>query len=198
MMQNSPRYFFGLAPAGLLEHQELKVLLSRMKRTLAERDKEVRWLQPASWHVTLLYLGALSEAQCVEVMQRFSAWNLGVKHHSINLEFHGLGAFPNLEEARVLWLGLSRSQELQGLQADLQGHFSAAGFNFEEREFTPHMSLVRFRNPTHVRELVKLGGRKSFGSYKIGEIVLYKSVLEGKFPKYLPMARRAFADLHNS
>lgn len=198
MQQNSPRYFFGLAPTGLLERQELKILLSKMKRTLADQEKDVRWIPPNLWHVTLLFLGALSESQCSEVLQRFNQWIPSIKQQNIELEFQGIGAFPSIEEARVLWLGLGRSQELVGLQNELQELFLQAGFSFEDREFRPHLSLVRFRNPTHVRDLTQLGGRKSFGNYKIGEIVFYKSVLEGKFPKYLPLARKTFADLHNT
>lgn len=101
----------------------------------------------------------------------------------------GLGAFPVVDQARVLWLGVSAGQEFLDLQASLAACVLRAGFILEDRPFRPHLTLARFRNPMSAVDLVGLGGRKHFGDYPVRELVLFESVLQGNIVKYSPVKR---------
>lgn len=188
------RIFLALVPEGLGENHELKHLLGKFKRTLAEQDRDVKWTLRENWHVTLLFLGDLVEEQARRAQEILTSWR--PPRRGLELELQGVGAFPQTAEARVLWLGVARQQELLDLQSLLESVYLREGFEVDEREYHPHLTLARFRNPLNATELVKLGGRKFFGRYWVKEVVLYESVLQGHYPKYLPLVRQSFDGLH--
>lgn len=188
------RKFIAAVPEGLSENGELKQLMGKLKRTISEREQMVRWVAADLWHVTLAFLGefapgsAEAESASSRLRDFLAGWNPSVGE--VTLRLHGLGAFPSVEEARVLWIGVQENQEFIDLQRDLQERLKAAGFELGDRDFNPHLTLARFRNLSNVDDLVKLGGRKHFGDYKIGELILFDSVLQGNILKYSPVFRK--------
>ncbi len=176
------RKFIAVVPAGLSENADLKQLIGKLKRTTSDRGQDVRWTPPDLWHVTLVFLGDVEDLG--KLTDWFLGWNPAVVGE-ISLRVHGLGAFPSVEEARVLWLGIGESQEFLNLQRE-----AAAQFSLSDHEFKPHLTLARFRNTRNAADLVKLGGRKHFGDYAVGELVLFDSVLQGNVLKYVPMLRK--------
>lgn len=181
------KQFLAVVPQGLDSNTELKQLLGKLKRTIRERDQEVRWTQPALWHVTLQFLGEVPPAKQGELRGLLQNWK--PKVDDLTLRLHGLGAFPAPEEARVLWVGVQENQEFLRLQAELAALLNEAGFPPDERDYHPHLTLARFRNHVSATALIGLGGRKHFGDYKIGELVLFESVLQGNILKYVPQLR---------
>lgn len=188
------RKFIAAVPVGLDENSGLKQLLGKLKRTIAQREQVVRWVAADLWHVTLAFLGEFApggeaaERASVRLREFLEDWRPAVG--TVTLRLQGLGAFPSADEARVLWIGVQQNQELIDLQSDLRGRLITAGFELSEREFNPHLTLARFRNMSNVNDLVKLGGRKHFGDYKIGELILFDSVLQGNILKYSPVFRK--------
>lgn len=161
-----------------------------MKRTLSERHQIVRWVHPDLWHVTVQFMGELPEERKYELYRTLEEWQPNVQN--LTLRLHGLGAFPAADQARILWLGVQKNQQLLDLQAALAGLLREKGFTFEAREYHPHLTLARLRNPQSVTDLVALGGRKHFGDYKIAELIVFESVLQGNIMKYMPQFRRPF------
>jgi 2'-5' RNA ligase len=188
------RKFIAAVPEGLNENLELKQLMGKLKRTIAQREQVVRWVAADLWHVTLVFLGEFAPASLaaeqasVSLREFLENWQPAVG--GVTLRLQGLGAFPSVDEARVLWIGVQENQEFLDLQRDLQERLVAAGFALGEREFNPHLTLARFRNTSNVNDLVKLGGRKHFGDYKVGELILFDSVLQGNILKYSPVFRK--------
>jgi 2'-5' RNA ligase len=160
--------------------------MGKLKRTIDQREQVVRWVAADLWHVTLAFLGEF--APLASLREFLENWQPAVG--GVTLRLQGLGAFPSVEEARVLWIGVRENQEFLDLQRDLQKRLVAAGFALGEREFNPHLTLARFRNTSNVNDLVKLGGRKHFGDYKVGELILFDSVLQGNILKYSPVFRK--------
>lgn len=186
------RFFIGVVPEGLERNEPLKVLLGKMKRTLREREREARWSSSELWHVTLLFLGSLSERDMALVASSLVSWRPEVEQ--IDLDLAGVGAFPEPYEARVLWLGVQKSQELLAFRQSLVEHITASGVVAPEadvRDFVPHLTLARLRNLQSVDDLVRLGGRKTIGRYPVREVILFESVIQGNIKKYVPIARRA-------
>jgi 2'-5' RNA ligase len=183
------RQFIAVVPSGLADNQQLRQLLGKLKRTMSDRKQEARFTPPDLWHVTLQFLGEVPDSRDQELEHVFQAWSPKVA--DLNLRLQGLGAFPQPNEARVLWIGVQENQELQRLQRELAVHLHAANFFTEEREFKPHLTLARFRNSLSAQELIQLGGRKHFGDYAVKELVLFKSVLQGNIIKYIPLTRKS-------
>jgi 2'-5' RNA ligase len=185
------RQFIAVVPEGLSENKELKQLLGKLKRTVDEREKTVRWVAPSLWHVTLRFLGDL-QADGPRLREWFLNADFG--KFDLTLRLHGLGAFPATEEARVLWIGVSEDQPLLDLQTRISEMLSQEGFPQAEREaYKPHLTIGRFRNAHHAGDLIALGGRKHFGDYPIKEVVLFESVIENHIVKYSVVERRSVA-----
>ena len=184
------KQFLAVVPEGLDKNQSLKQLLGKLKRTIRERDQEARWTPAGLWHVTLHFLGEVSGAEQVRLKEFLQSWH--PKVDDLTLRLQGVGAFPAAEEARVLWLGVQENQQFLRLQAELAGKLLEQGFPPDEKEFHPHLTLARFRNQISATSLVQLGGRKHFGDYKIGELILFESVLQGNIIKYVPQLRLPF------
>lgn len=182
------RQFIAVVPEGLTENHELKSLLGKLKRTVKDRDQQVRWVAPDLWHVTLRFLGELHGDSA-----RLREWFMNAEFGTfdLTLRLQGLGAFPDVTAARVLWIGVAEDQALLDLQTKVSSMLDVEKFPPGEREFNPHLTIGRFRNPHHAGDLVALGGRKFFGDYKIKEVVLFESVLQGGIVKYSVVARRS-------
>jgi 2'-5' RNA ligase len=87
------------------------------------------------------------------------------------LEISGLGAFPNLKQARVLWVGVGGDLDrLSTLQQNIDSALAVLGFPKEERPFVPHLTLARIREGTSAPE------RKDFGE------LVGSATFEDKYP----------------
>lgn len=184
------RYFIAVVPEGLEQNQELNQLVSKMKRTLRDREREVRWARPDLWHVTLQFLGNLTPDRHLELIELLETWEPQTASE-MNLRLSGIGAYPVEEAARVLWVGVAENQRFLDFQSELAGALKENNFELDSKPFHPHLTLARFRNSQSIKDLVELGGRKKFGDYKISELILFESVLQGNILKYIPTFRRA-------
>ncbi len=186
------RHFVAAVPQGLTDNVDLTRLIAKLKRTMRERGQESRWTPPGLWHVTIQFLGDVPEELSGDVSSFFERWE--PQCGPIELRLQGLGAFPSPEEARVLWVGVKESQQFIDLQSKLLESFTGGPFILSEKEFKPHLTLARFRNAISVHDLVQMGARKYFGDYRVNELVLFKSVLQGNIIKYVPLMRKALVE----
>lgn len=182
--------FIAVIPEGLQDNRELLRLYSKFKRTISDKGKEVRWIPPELWHVTVQYLGDLTAPQRQDVIDLLEAWNPPPEMNSIQLRLQGVGAFPSEFSARVLWLGVQKNQSLLNAQSFLHNKLQELGLGSDEKGFTPHLTLARFRNLFNATSLTGLGGRKHFGDYPVREILLLDSVVQGNMKKYIPLYRK--------
>jgi RNA 2',3'-cyclic 3'-phosphodiesterase len=111
-----------------------------------------RWSSPESQHVTLKFLGWTPEDRIEAVAQAAAAVAAGRRPAPVRID--GLGAFPSLRRARVLWAGVADpSGLLTGLAEDLDSTFEALGYGVEKRPFRPHLTLARWRSPVRLEGL---------------------------------------------
>lgn len=178
------KLFLAVAPLGLTDNPELLNLVGKLKRTVHERGQTVRWVPPELWHVTLAFLGSVNQLKLAACLDQWRPKNSGLE-----LSLRGLGAFPEVEAARVLWVGVQATQSFYDLQADLAQHLRDSGIEVVDRAYQPHLTLGRFRNVIGAQKFIELGGRKKFGEYKLRELILFASVLQGNILKYTPQRR---------
>lgn len=97
-------------------------------------------------HLTLDFLGHLP-VQTVEDLQS-QVRPVVAAYGRFQLTAEGVGAFPNLGRAQVLWAGIAGADlpQLTGLQAELSQVLRTAGIAVEDR-FHPHLTLARVRRP---------------------------------------------------
>jgi 2'-5' RNA ligase len=131
---------------------------------------------PASWHLTLAFIGETDVAEVPAIAAAIRA----LPAFDFSLESPALGAFSSLKTARVLWVG---GEERSGQLADLHERTSAALARWlegERKSWHPHLTLARLRESTDLRALVREWSADFEPlPVRFGPIGLYESVQEG-------------------
>jgi 2'-5' RNA ligase len=115
----------------------------------------------------------------------------------VELDFRGIGFFPNEFHPRVIWCGVEASPNLTMLAASVDRALQPLGFPPETRAFTPHLTLARFDSHKGLDTLVRAANNlKSydFGSARQSEFYLYQSVLKRGGAEYTRLATFLFAE----
>jgi 2'-5' RNA ligase len=149
-------------------------------------------VDPEQAHVTLKFLGDTDPDRVPEVVDELEA---AVDDAGVGLfeaAFGGLGVFPSLEYISVVWLGVGEGgDELTALHEAIEPRLVELGFDPEDHEFTPHVTLARM-NHAGGKELVQEVVEErdpDAGSLTIEEIRLTESVLAEDGPRYSTLER---------
>jgi 2'-5' RNA ligase len=106
---------------------------------------DYRWVEPASMHITLAFLGEQPQ-QALARLEQIGAAAASTSHPG-TLCVGSPGSFGPRRAPRVLWVGLEGDiARLQQLQANLANGLKQHGFPVEERAFSPHITLARRRD----------------------------------------------------
>jgi 2'-5' RNA ligase len=138
-------------------------------------------------HLTLRFLGEISEADAARVTVALREAVVGVAPFPLTLE--GIGAFPTRVAPRVVWVGatVGRESVLQ-LASRVSKALTPAGFPPEPKAFVPHVTLFRVRSPSGRRRAhFLLDGTEPPPpprTVEVTEIELKESVLIGRGPTY--------------
>jgi 2'-5' RNA ligase len=142
----------------------------------------IGWVRPAGIHLTLKFLGDISETQ-VELLGT-SLREAAAKVQPFGLEVRGIGGFPNMHSPRVIWLGVyGGNQEMEALrhvQAAVEDGAAALDFSKESRAFTPHLTLARVRDRRPARALATMLPEhrdRVVGAWTAGSVALIQSEL---------------------
>jgi RNA 2',3'-cyclic 3'-phosphodiesterase len=146
--------------------------------------EDLRWTSREAWHVTLAFLGEVTEVSLARLLPRLE--RAAARHHSFSLTFTEAGAFPAAHRANVLWTGLSGDRRaLSELAASVTAGARRAGAvpPDSSRKYRPHLTLARCRAPADVRGIVaSLDGYRG-QPWTAEEIFLIRSRLNER-PRY--------------
>lgn len=158
--------------------------------SLAPLAPDARWVVPEKLHLTLAFLGNVEE----ETIPRIEAIlrDVAPRHPPLSLLAKGGGTFGRGRQPRVLWMGLEGEVEaLAGLREATEEGLVSVGYVKEEREFRPHLTLARAREPRGdpglARAAVALAA-VDLGAFRVEEVALYRSVLSPKGSTYTRLA----------
>jgi RNA 2',3'-cyclic 3'-phosphodiesterase len=153
---------------------------------LAESDA-YRWVDPTLLHVTLAFLGQQPEAR-LEALEQVGSTAASASQPGV-LRVGRAGSFGPRREPRVLWVGLDGDvPALLELQARLAKELQGAGFDLEDRPFSPHITLARRR------ESARSAGPPAWppandaadGAFTMDHLTLVESRLSPRGPTYIP------------
>jgi len=134
----------------------------------------LRWSSPESWHVTLQFLGNVSEEQYSCLIERLNAIQTG----PVPIRISGLGAF---ERVGVFYAQVEASPGLAALVNRVTAATAACGFVAESRRYRPHITLARGKGPGRARELRTLSSQAPAwlepAGFLASEFLLYESHL---------------------
>jgi 2'-5' RNA ligase len=140
---------------------------------------DLRWVEPAGMHLTLQFLGEVSDVLLADVRRGIVTAATSVS--PLELACRGLGTFPGLTRPRVVWAGIRGAvDDLNRLAAACQRACEPLGFVPEKRPFRGHVTLARVRSPRGFRPLagaIESAADDDFGAWTATEVVLYRSHL---------------------
>jgi 2'-5' RNA ligase len=136
----------------------------------------LRWTGRPAWHLTLAFLGEVSDGTAAALAPRLG--RAAHRHPSLSLSLAGAGAFPAAGRARVLWTGIDGDRAaLTALARSVAAGARRAGAPppDEGRRFRPHLTLARCREPANMRGLVRALGGYAGAPWRAPEIHLIRS-----------------------
>ncbi len=169
--------------------------LGAIQEHLKQSRAGVRWVKPAGIHLTLKFLGNVHPAQIDEIAA--AAAEVVREESALSLSVADFGAFPNLRNPRVIWVGIKGDlKRLARIQARLEENLAPLGFAREKRGFRPHLTLGRVKDRRNRQALIDamtaLQSPK-FNSFDVTEIILYKSDLRPSGAIYTKLHRMSLA-----
>lgn len=162
-------------------------LAERIKETVRRLREElpgVRWVRPENFHITLKFLGDVSEEQVPRIQKAIA--EVARERSPLKIRLKDTGVFPSGRRPRVVWLGIDEgSEDITALARALEKTLAPLGFRPEKRNFTPHLTLGRIKDGKSGRKAAKLFRGKftalpeenSPGGEKVDMVSLMKSRL---------------------
>jgi 2'-5' RNA ligase len=142
----------------------------------------IRWVAASNIHLTLIFLGDVSLSNLNILTDMIDTEISG--HHQFDISVGGSGAFPNIRQPRIVWVGVEAPPELTAIRNGIESTISRLGYIREERAFSPHLTLGRVsRNATSqdVKVISKVleANRVGFlGATCVEKVYLYRSDLQ--------------------
>jgi 2'-5' RNA ligase len=157
----------------------IKAAAAAVQRELMKSEAQVAWVRSDGMHLTLKFLGEVSDSQLDEIEEALVSAAAGCG--SMKISVRGLGVFPNPKNPRVVWLGIQPEDDrLLRLQERIDRALTPLGFPPERRDFRPHLTLGRVKTSRGLDDLMKaLAVQHHFlaGDCVLGELHLIQSEL---------------------
>lgn len=163
----------------------VRAIMQHVQNKLKTHAWAVRWVDPRLAHITLRFYGDTNVSAVSDI--HGSLADVAACHESMLFQTGGVGAFPSVNRARVLWLGLDGDvTRLRALVTDINATGDADPGN-GKRSFKPHVTLARLRNgaqpPPNFAEAAAALDLPS-AKLAVDRIQLIRSVLSPKGPSY--------------
>jgi 2'-5' RNA ligase len=182
------RSFIAVDPAAAT-----RAALVRLKADLAAIRADVRWVGDEALHCTLKFLGGVAPERLERVHDAVRTAAAAIEPGTVSAR--GLGAFPSLKRARVVWAGFD-GDCVRALAAAIEGVLQPLGFETERRAFHPHITLGRVngtRGWERVRALIDARAGDDFGRTTVDSVVIYRSDLRRTGAEYTALWRLPLA-----
>ena len=141
---------------------------------------DVSWTKVSSIHVTLRFLGDIEEGYIDKIASVIREAARG--RSSFEISIKGSGAFPNLKNPRVVWLGIDDGTKgLKNLQQSIEDGLKGLGLEPEDRGFRPHLTIGRVKGSKGKESLSSALSELrdvELGSFPVDRVILYKSELK--------------------
>ena len=164
--------------------------LVTVQEQLGATGAQLKLVEPPNIHVTMKFLGDVSEERVGAITEALRRAATGMKQFDIRVR--GIGVFPDLRYIRVVWVGVAEGRdELIDLQREIDRELQPLGFR-PERDFVPHLTIARVRavkNKERLAAFVREMGDAEVGVTRAQAVELKQSTLTSKGPIYSTLAR---------
>lgn len=171
-------HFFIALPLPEKIKQHLK---EQLRKTWHENGFQ-KWVHEEDYHITLVFLGAVSNEQRLEIVrllrEQISHWK------PITLSLHKMGTFGLPKAPRIYWVGVEENSDLMRLQKEIQDIVASCGIQVDSRPYSPHITVARKWNKetNYEAKHVTLFDKP----FTISHVDLFQSFPKSE-PKYKPI-----------
>jgi 2'-5' RNA ligase len=155
------------------------------KLDAATKPPKVTWVKPAAMHVTIKFIGEVDAARADALA---SLLEPPFQIRPFDVQWRGIGSFPNNKQPRALWLGVTAgASALAAIEAEVSRRFAGSGaIEIEGRPLLPHLTLGRVKmagegvdwprilQACEVKQVVT----------RVERVVLFESTLSQQGPHY--------------
>ena len=185
-------------------NEALQRFLGEIISQISQELPNLRWVDPTGIHLTLAFLGELTDEQLVAAIG--ASEEAAQKAIPFEYRLKGLGIFGSTHQPRVIWMGVEdlpsgkiQGSPLQQLHRVLTRKLELRGFEIEKRPFSPHLTLARIKQPLSPDEqqrLQRLLHSKQAGAsspfYRVNQLCVMKSELSRAGAKYTCLKECSF------
>jgi len=122
-------------------HEALHDVSEHLRRRTQMR---AAWVRPSNYHITLRFLGEIDPMLTVDLRDLASTVTNTIPPFQCTL--NRVGAFPQLERARVVWVGGNAPDGFREMSDVLNQGLIPLGFPRGRRETVAHVTLARIKD----------------------------------------------------
>ena len=157
---------------------------------------DVKWNKKEQFHLTLAFLGEVSPAILPHLTA--AADRVCATLPPFNCHAYGLGFFGTKRNPSSLWAGMTPTPELELLHERLWIELKKFGYENNELEFQPHITLGRCREAARNHPLIEAMDADEavdFGDWEAKRVTLFESRLTPHGAVYRSLAHIAFSGI---
>lgn len=151
----------------------------------------IKWVEPEHVHVTMRFLGEITEAQRQAIGLLLA--EVARSRAPIEAVLSEVGTFPERGMPRVIWVGIGQgADQLSRLAEEIERGLASLSIPKEERRFVAHVTLGRVRSPRAGdalrRRLTQIRWIPP-APFRIEHVTLFQSTLGRTGPVYTTLGR---------
>jgi RNA 2',3'-cyclic 3'-phosphodiesterase len=138
-----PRVFVA---AEIYKKNEIQKIQQNLVSYLNLHNKNLKLVRPENFHFTLVFFGEVNNSILDNIVTKISE----IDFHSYKINYGKIGAFPNNNHAKVVWLGLDEAtgHAFNEMSDNVISKLIELDLKLEkeiEKEIIPHITLFRTR-----------------------------------------------------
>ena len=162
--------------------------IRNVQKELGSTGADLKLVNPDLLHFTIRFLGEIDETDKDQIISTLRG---RVENFELNINFRGLGTFPDERRISVVWIGIDgeseKRLEKQALEVNSLLKSIHALRKVDDERFSPHVTIARVRsgrNKEDLIEFVRENKHREFGSTRIEKLRLKLSTLTPSGPQY--------------
>ncbi|UCC94996.1 MAG: RNA 2',3'-cyclic phosphodiesterase [Candidatus Omnitrophota bacterium] len=162
--------------------QHIKEKIAQIETSLKECQVHAKWVNPNNCHLTLKFLGEVTEEQVGDIKNAID--DVAACQESVEVQLESFGFFPNQKRPRVFFVSINQEAILKNIARMLEERLESIGFSKEKR-FKSHITLARFKGIKNIDCLKREMKEIPLGEvFTIDAITLFRSTLTSTGPLY--------------
>ncbi len=183
--QSMKRVFIGVP---VIISQEFNNDMMRLKSRF--HGYRISWVKPQQMHITLRFIGDLSESDLNKLMNVFNEFSFT---SAIDLQVCGLGILGSFNNPRVIYAKMKDAEIWYQLYLEVNNMLDNLSLDQPQNPYYPHLTLGRIRKSTdpHCLKRSVSTFRNHFSLY-MDELFLclFESRLKSTGPEYTILSKR--------